>query len=92
MEYFPFNNPYLIPSQTLQSVSPGRTFLDSSNLLLAYETYCIHHAAAPVLLDTLVDDKELLRVFLQVTQRERAVLRKMDLKAFLMVPVQRIMK
>ena len=61
-------------------------------MLLAYETYCINQSAAPVLLDRLLEEKDLLRIFLEVTQREKTVLRKMDLKSFLMVPVQRVMK
>lgn len=78
--------------ELLWSVNIGQLFLDSSNMLLAYETYCINQSAAPVLLDKLLEEKDLLRIFLDVTQREKTVLRKMDLKSFLMVPVQRVMK
>ena len=61
-------------------------------MILAFETYCINQSAAPALLDQLVEEKEILRIFLQVVQTEKSVLRKMDLKAFLMVPVQRVTK
>jgi hypothetical protein len=78
--------------QFLQSVHIGELFLESSSMLLAYESYCINQSAAPILLDHLLEEKDLLRIFLEVTQREKSVLRKMDIKAFLMVPVQRVMK
>ena len=47
---------------------------------------------ATELLEQLEHEKEVLRVFLQVSQAENSVLRRMNLKSFLMVPVQRIMK
>lgn len=49
-------------------------------------------AQAPVLLEQLEREKELLRIFLQVSQNDNHQLRRMHLKSFLMVPVQRIMK
>ena len=61
-------------------------------MLLAFETYCVNQSAAPLLLEQLSTEKELLRIFLDVSQKENTALRKMDLKSFLMLPVQRVMK
>lgn len=54
--------------------------------------YCLFQAQAPVLLEQLEREKELLRIFLHVSQSDNHLLRRMHLKSFLMVPVQRIMK
>ncbi|XP_013390442.1 myosin-M heavy chain-like isoform X1 [Lingula anatina] len=70
----------------------GQLFLESSNMFLAFENYCVKQAAAPLLLEQLEKEKELLRIFLHVSQTENSLLRRMNLKSFLMVPVQRIMK
>jgi len=48
--------------------------------------------AASVLLANLEKEKELLKIFLRVSQMENAVLRRMNLNSFLMVPVQRVTK
>jgi len=45
-----------------------------------------------VLLASLEKEKELLKIFLRVSQMENAVLRRMNLNSFLMVPVQRVTK
>lgn len=49
-------------------------------------------AQASASLEQLERERELLRIFLQVSQTENGLLRRMHLKSFLMVPVQRIMK
>jgi len=49
-------------------------------------------AEAPLLLEQFEREKELLHIFLQASQKDNQHLRKLHLKAFLMVPVQRIMK
>ncbi|KAG8337336.1 hypothetical protein J6590_026301 [Homalodisca vitripennis] len=48
--------------------------------------------AASLLLANLEKEKELLRIFLRVSQMENSVLRRMNLNSFLMVPVQRVTK
>lgn len=70
----------------------GKLFLESSNMLNVFEDYCINEGAAMVIVDQLEKEKELLRVFLKVSQEQNSLLRRMDLRAFLMIPVQRIMK
>ena len=70
----------------------GRAFLDSTHMLLAFESYCVNQCSAALLVDQLIQDRDVLRVFLDEIQKERSSLRKMDLKAFLMIPVQRVTK
>ena len=43
-------------------------------------------------LEQLETENDILRAFLQVSQAENSTLRRMSLKSFLMVPVQRVMK
>lgn len=74
------------------NVNIGRLFLESSSMLHAFETYCIRQGAASMLLANLEKEKELLRIFLRVSQMENTLLRRMNLPAFLMVPVQRVTK
>ncbi|XP_045177616.2 uncharacterized protein LOC123537831 [Mercenaria mercenaria] len=76
----------------LEEVMIGCLFLESSTMFLTFENYCVNQAQAPVLLEQLEREKELLRIFLQVSQNDNHQLRRMHLKSFLMVPVQRIMK
>lgn len=45
----------------------------------------LSQAAASLLLASLEKEKELLRIFLRVSQMENAVLRRMNLNSFLMV-------
>lgn len=59
-------------------------------MLKSFETYCIKQASASRLLGQLEKDKEFLRIFLRVSQMENVLLRRMNLSAFLMVPVQRV--
>lgn len=61
-------------------------------MLHSFESYCIRQASASLLLSQLEKEKELLRVFLRVSQMENPLLRRMNLSAFLMVPVQRVTK
>ncbi|XP_055926713.1 uncharacterized protein LOC129958327 [Argiope bruennichi] len=72
------------------TVNLGKIFLESSSMLHAFETYCVKQASASVLLSSLEKEKELLRIFLRVSQMENTLLRRMNLPAFLMVPVQRV--
>ncbi|XP_017127143.1 uncharacterized protein LOC108145946 [Drosophila elegans] len=76
----------------LLTVNIGRIFLDSTQMLHAFESYCVRQAGASLLLANLEKEKELLRIFLKVSQMENAVLRRMNLNSFLMVPVQRVTK
>ncbi|KAF0291089.1 Myosin-M heavy chain [Amphibalanus amphitrite] len=77
----------------LLSVSIGDAFLDGlDNTLRAFETYCTKQGAASLLLASLEKERELLRVFLKVSQMENSLLRRMNLSSFLMVPIQRVTK
>lgn len=69
----------------LLTVDIGSIILDTSSMLSAFETYCIRQAAASLLLANMEKDKELLRIFLRVSQMENTVLRRMNLNSFLMV-------
>ncbi|GIX70544.1 myosin-M heavy chain [Caerostris extrusa] len=72
------------------TVNLGKIFLETSSMLHAFETYCVKQAPASVILSSLEKEKELLRIFLRVSQMENTLLRRMNLPAFLMVPVQRV--
>lgn len=78
--------------ENFRTVSIGNLFLDSSSLILAFENYCVNQGQATVLLEQLEREKELLRIFLRVSQNQNPILRRMPLNSFLMVPVQRIMR
>lgn len=69
----------------LFTVDIGKIILEASSMLCAFETYCIQQAAASLLLANMEKDKELLRIFLRVSQMENTVLRRMNLNSFLMV-------
>lgn len=69
----------------LFTVDIGKIFLESLSMLDAFETYCVQQAAASLLLANMEKDKELLRIFLRVSQMENTVLRRMNLNSFLMV-------
>lgn len=64
----------------------------SATMLHAFETYCSRQGTASLILTQLEKEKELLRIFLRVSQMENPLLRRMNLSAFLMVPVQRVTK
>lgn len=78
--------------EDLLTVNMGKLFLEAAPMLHAFETYCIRQGAASLLLASLEKDKELLRIFLRVSQMENTLLRRMNLNSFLMVPVQRVTK
>lgn len=78
--------------EDLLTVNIGKLFLDAAPMLHAFETYCVRQGAASLLLASLEKDKELLRIFLRVSQMENTMLRRMNLNSFLMVPVQRVTK
>lgn len=69
----------------LLTVNIGKIFLDFTQMLHAFESYCVRQAGASLLLANLEKEKELLRIFLKVSQMENAVLRRMNLNSFLMV-------
>ncbi|OWF49218.1 uncharacterized protein LOC110452089 [Mizuhopecten yessoensis] len=73
-------------------VSIGSLFLKSTDLMMAFESYCVNQSHAGNLLETLEKEKELLRIFLQASQDDNVALRRMPLKSFLILPVQRIMR
>lgn len=74
------------------TINIGRIFVESAEMLHTFETYCIRQGSAACLLARLAKEKELLRIFLRVSQMENTLLRRMNLAAFLMVPVQRVTK
>ncbi|KAJ8968829.1 hypothetical protein NQ317_015645 [Molorchus minor] len=76
----------------LLTVNFGKLFLDAAPMLHAFETYCVRQGTASLLLASLEKEKELLRIFLRVSQMENTMLRRMNLNSFLMVPVQRVTK
>merc|ERR1719431_1400518 len=70
----------------------GSLFIHAMPMLQAFEAYCTKQAASSMLLANMEREKELLRVFLKVSQMENKILRRMNLSSFLMVPVQRVTK
>lgn len=70
----------------------GEVFLNNVEFFEAYELYCAKQTEALELLTYLQKKSDLLRIFLTVSSQENSKLRKMDLKSFLTMPVQRIMK
>ncbi|XP_014612257.1 PREDICTED: intracellular protein transport protein USO1 [Polistes canadensis] len=78
--------------EDLLTVDVGKIFLESERMLHAFENYCTRQGSASLLLQNLEKEKELLRIFLRVSQMENTVLRRMNLNSFLMVPVQRVTK
>ncbi|XP_015115447.1 uncharacterized protein LOC107040044 [Diachasma alloeum] len=78
--------------EDLVGVDVGKFFLESERMLHAFESYCTRQGGASLLLQNLEKEKELLRIFLKVSQMENTVLRRMNLNSFLMVPVQRVTK
>ncbi|CAH4028833.1 unnamed protein product [Pieris brassicae] len=78
--------------EDLLTVNVGKILLECSGILTAFQSYCVKQAGAALLLAGLEKEKELLRIFLRVSQMENTVLRRMNLNSFLMVPVQRVTK
>lgn len=71
----------------LLTVNIGKIFIESTQMLHAFESYCVRQAAASLLLANMEKEKELLRIFLKVSQMENTVLRRMNLNSFLMVSI-----
>lgn len=71
----------------LLTVNIGRLFIEAAPTLHAFESYCVRQASASLLLANLEKEKELLRIFLRVSQMENTVLRRMNLNSFLMVNI-----
>lgn len=71
----------------LFTIDIGKIMLQMTPMLNVFEEYCTQQAAASLLLANLEKDKELLRIFLRVSQMENTVLRRMNLNSFLMVIV-----
>ena len=80
--------------EDLLTVDVARLFLDreTEEMMDAFRRYCVRSGEASCLLSQLEKERELLRIFLRASQLENPALRRMDLHAFLMVPVQRITK
>lgn len=78
--------------QDYNTINIGKIFVESAEMLHTFESYCIRQGSAACLLARLAKEKELLRIFLRVSQMENTLLRRMNLAAFLMVPVQRVTK
>lgn len=78
--------------EDLTTVRVGAIFIQAMPMLQAFEAYCTKQAASSMLLANMEREKELLRVFLKVSQMENKILRRMNLSSFLMVPVQRVTK
>ncbi|OCT63261.1 uncharacterized protein LOC108701252 [Xenopus laevis] len=76
----------------LITVCLGEVFLEFVNMLPAFQTYCLQHSASVTLLNALEKEKELLRIFLDVSQNDNTALRRMNLRSFLITPLQRVTK
>lgn len=70
----------------------GQLICDSSAMFLGFETYCLNYNTAVATIDHLKKDNQLFNLFLEASQNDNSALRRMDLKTFLMLPVQRVMK
>ncbi|TRY62219.1 hypothetical protein TCAL_03186 [Tigriopus californicus] len=70
--------------EDLCCVNVGRIFLEALFMLRAYESYCTRQATASNLLASLEKERELLKIFLKVSQLENSTLRRMNLSSFLM--------
>ncbi|XP_019378134.1 PREDICTED: uncharacterized protein LOC109301426 [Gavialis gangeticus] len=76
----------------LMTVCIGEVFLEFVNMLPAFQTYCLQQSSSVNMLNTLEKEKELLRIFLNVSQNDNTALRRMNLRSFLMAPLQRVTK
>ncbi|KAM4698814.1 uncharacterized protein WCC33_014352 isoform 1-T1 [Rhinophrynus dorsalis] len=70
----------------------GEVFLEFVNMLPAFQTYCLQQPTSVTALNALEKEKELLRIFLDVSQNDNMALRRMNLRSFLMAPLQRVTK
>lgn len=78
--------------EDLLTVHIGEIFLEFVNMLPAFQTYCLQQSTSVNMLNTLEKEKELLRIFLDVSQNDNTALRRMNLRSFLMAPLQRVTK
>ncbi|XP_069838565.1 myosin-M heavy chain-like [Dendropsophus ebraccatus] len=76
----------------LMTICIGEIFLEFVNMLPAFQTYCLQQPTSMATLNTLEKEKELLRIFLDVSQNDNTALRRMNLRSFLMAPLQRVTK
>ncbi|NXX77008.1 MYOM protein, partial [Urocolius indicus] len=76
----------------LMTVCIGEVFLEFVNMLPAFQTYCLQQSSSVNMLNALEKEKELLRIFLNVSQNDNTALRRMNLRSFLMAPLQRVTK
>ncbi|CAI9716952.1 neuroepithelial cell-transforming gene 1 protein-like isoform X1 [Octopus vulgaris] len=86
------NSSPLHNDKEVDCVNIGQLFQESIHMFKAFEKYCVKQSDAMDLLEKLETENDILRAFLQVTQAENTTVRRMSLKSFLMVPVQRVMK
>ncbi|CAI9572444.1 unnamed protein product [Staurois parvus] len=59
----------------LMTVCIGEIFLDFVNMLPAFQTYCLQQPTSVATLNALEKEKELLRIFLDVSQNDNTALR-----------------
>ncbi|KAM6986616.1 uncharacterized protein arhgef49 [Aplochiton taeniatus] len=78
--------------EDLLTVCIGEIFLEFVNMLPAFQTYCLQQSTSVNMLNSLEKEKELLRIFLDVSQNDNTALRRMNLRSFLMAPLQRVTK
>lgn len=78
--------------EDLCTVKIGQLFKTAEPMLGAFKSYCTRQGSSSALLAALEKERELLRIFLRVSQMENTILRRMNLSSFLMVPVQRVTK
>ncbi|XP_030643430.1 rho guanine nucleotide exchange factor 17 [Chanos chanos] len=78
--------------EDLLTVCIGEIFLEFVNMLPAFQTYCLQQSTSVNTLNALEKEKELLRIFLDVSQNDNTALRRMNLRSFLMAPLQRVTK
>uniref|UniRef100_A0ABM5F7F2 Intersectin-2-like isoform X2 n=1 Tax=Pogona vitticeps TaxID=103695 RepID=A0ABM5F7F2_9SAUR len=78
--------------EDLMTVCIGEIFLEFVNMLPAFQTYCLQQSSSVNMLNALEKEKELLRIFLNVSQNDNTALRRMNLRSFLMAPLQRVTK
>ncbi|XP_053327892.1 uncharacterized protein LOC128502169 isoform X2 [Spea bombifrons] len=76
----------------LMTVCIGEVFLEFVNMLPAFQVYCLQQSTSVATLNALEKEKELLRIFLDVSQNDNTALRRMNLRSFLMAPLQRVTK
>ncbi|XP_054237220.1 uncharacterized protein LOC128967201 [Indicator indicator] len=76
----------------LVTVCIGEVFLEFVNMLPAFQTYCLQQSSSVNMLNALEKEKELLRIFLNVSQNDNTALRRMNLRSFLIAPLQRVTK